>query len=441
MKLRNLFLAGIAAFAMASCSNEVEGVDNGGNDNTEKGAVMQFLFSYGNDNATGPRAYSEGAGLDSEQKFEKALLIGVYTDGATNAFVKTINRSEFAPVSSETDPASDGKYYQSAPFNVTAGTINAYVILNPTAAMSSNLTTAYNDKAATVDQVETALKALQVAAVNDASISDKFIMYGAKSNTELENKKTTAVTVAVNRIVAKMKEETASNKLVYTNITKGDTGKDLSKAVTITLNGYAFTNLTDKSNLVYQSDNKVTSFISESIFDGVTDKSYTYKAMGTVADDKQIDYCFENENTVGAAAGSNITSIIYRATITAEGVNDTELTKGANVYIYNNIVYSYSQLKEAFQGLLLKDEPAIAAYDELGIRQYVAGQCYYRQPISTVTGTTRSNIIKRNNLYKLSVSTVNKIGFPTTIPTTDPTMMLLNLVIMPWTVNDNAFSL
>ena len=46
MKLRNLFLAGIAAFAMASCSNEVEGIDNG--DNGTKDAIMQFGISFAN---------------------------------------------------------------------------------------------------------------------------------------------------------------------------------------------------------------------------------------------------------------------------------------------------------------------------------------------------------------------------------------------------------
>ncbi|WP_455963504.1 Mfa1 family fimbria major subunit [Bacteroides bouchesdurhonensis] len=434
MKLRNLFLAGIAAFAMASCSNEVEGIDNGDNSNAEKNAVMQFRFAYGSNNGTGVRAYTDGAGLDIEQKFQQALLVGVYTEGKANAFVKTIARSEFTPITTTTDPATDGKYYQSTPFSVVAGTINSYVILNPTETMIKDLTTAFNDKAATVTVVETALKKLKVTAVSDAATSDKFIMYGNKANQNLIANATTAVSVSVDRIVAKMKEETT--KVAYENIATGATGGTLDKAVTVTLNGYAFTNLTDQSNLVYQSDSKITSFISASIFDGVTDKTYTYKTMGEVANDKQIDYCFENENVVGDKSGSNITSIIYRATITATGINDTDAN--ANVYIYNNKVYSYAQLQEAFKGLTLADGASIADYEALGIRKYAAGQCYYRKEITT---TGAGNVIKRNNLYKLSVSTVNKIGFPTTIPASDPTMMLLNLEVNPWTVNDNAFDL
>ena len=261
-------------------------------------------------------------------------------------------------------------------------------------------------------------------------------MYGNKANQKLIANATTAVSVSVDRIVAKMKEETT--KVAYENIATGATGGTLDKAVTVTLNGYAFTNLTDQSNLVYQSDSKITSFISASIFDGVTDKTYTYKTMGEVANDKQIDYCFENENVVGDKSGSNITSIIYRATITATDINDTEETKNANVYIYNNNVYSYAALQDAFKGLTLGDEATIDKYEKLGIRKYAAGQCYYRKEITT---TNAGNVIKRNNLYKLSVSTVTKIGFPTTIPATEPTMMLLNLEVNPWTVNDNAFEL
>ena len=436
MKLRNLFLAGIAAFAMASCSNEVEGIDNGGdNSNAEKNAVMQFRFAYGSNNASEVRAYTDGAGLDAEQKFQDALLVGVYSDGKTKAFVKTIKRSEFTPIAATTDPASDGKYYQSTPFNVTAGEINTYVILNPTTAMTTALN-AYNDKSTTVTQVETTLKGLQVTAIADATANDKFIMYGKTLGQTLLEKETTPVSVAVDRIVAKMKEETA--KTVYENITKGATEGDLDTAVTITLNGYAFTNLTDKSNLVYQNDKKVTDFIATSIFDGVTDKAYTYKTMGTVNDESQINYCFENENAVGSHPGSNITSIVYRATITATGINDTEGTKGANVYVYNNKIYNYTQLQAAFKGLTLGDDATITEYDALGIRKYAAGQCYYRKDIMTAGA---EKVIKRNNLYKLKVATVNKIGFPTTIPATDPTMMLLNLEVNPWTINNNAFDL
>lgn len=436
MKLRNLFLASIAAFAMASCSNDIEGIDNGGDSsNAEKNAVMQFRFAYGSNNASGVRAYTDGAGLDAEQKFQNVLLVGVYPSGESNAFVKTITRDQFTPIATTTDPANDGKYYQSTPFEVTAGAINTYVILNPTTAMIDALK-AYNDKSATAKQVEATLKALQVAAVADATANDKFIMYGKTLGKTLVEKETTPVSVTVDRIVAKMKEETAT--VIYENITKGATEGTLSQSVTITLNGYAFTNLTDKSNLVYQNDNKVTTFISESVFDGVTDKAYTYSPMGNPANDKQIDYCFENENTTGDIAGTNITSIIYRATITATDINNTDETKSANVYIYNNKVYNHAQLQAAFKGLTLGDDATIEEYDALGIRKYTEGQCYYRKEITT---TNVGTVIKRNNLYKLSVSTVNKIGFPTTIPATDPTMMLLNLEVNPWTVNDNAFDL
>lgn len=425
MKLRNLFLAGIAVVAMASCSNEVDGIDNGNNGNVEENAVMQFRFSYGNSIV---RAVGE-AGLDSEQKFTSALLVVDYNDGTTPNVVKSIPRTDFTPISTEENPSTNGKYYQSTPFSVASGAVTAYVILNPT----STITSAVNNLDGKTTDVPTVLKGLELAN-GEGATDGSFVMYGDGSET-LRPDQTTPVTVAVNRIVAKMKEETTTT--TFSNIQTGATEGDLDKAVTITLDGYAFTNLTDKSNLVYQNDKKVASFITGSIFDG-TAKTYTYQTIGTVDDNTQINYCFENDNVVGNTEGSNITSIIYRAKITATDINDTEETKNANVYIYNNIVYSYTTLTEAFQGLTLGDDATIAQYEALGIRKYEGGACYYRKPITT---TGAGNVIKRNNVYKLSVSTVNKIGFPTVIPTTDPTMMLLNLEVNPWTVNENAFDL
>lgn len=65
--------------------------------------------------------------------------------------------------------------------------------------------------------------------------------------------------------------------------------------------------------------------------------------------------------------------------------------------------------------------------------------CYYRQPI--YTGAAGNNVIVRNNVYKLAINSVSKLGFPTIIPAADKTMMKLDLIIEEWTVNDNSFDL
>lgn len=430
MKLRSLFLASIAALAMASCSNNEDEVIDKGSINAEKNAFMQFGFSYGN--STNTRAAEDETGLDAEQKFENALLVVAYNNEEANTMVKTIARADFAPME---DPATDGKYYQSLPFNVTAGEVNAYVILNPTEAMSTALN-AFNDKNANPATVEAKLKELQIAAIADATTDSKFVMYGKTLNRTLADKSTTAVTVEVDRIVAKMREISAKTEF---ESDKSATGATLNKKATIKLTDYAFTNLTDKSNLVYQNDNKVSSFITTSLYDGSTvNTGYVFNEMGKPALDKQINYCFENYNIEDpAGSGKNITSVIYKATIVVEGVNDQDQTK--NVYIYNNTIYDYGQLKAAYEGSLgLADNASIADFAKLTIRKYAAGVCYYRKAIVT---TNEGNIIKRNNAYLLEVATVSKIGFPEPTPFDDPTMMRLNLTVKPWTVNENAFDL
>ncbi|WP_297328220.1 Mfa1 family fimbria major subunit [uncultured Bacteroides sp.] len=432
MKLRSLFLAALAATAMVSCTNENDPIDEG--KQVEKNAMMQFRVSFGSlastrvDETNGTTTGSKEAGLDLEQKFSEALLIAAYEGGATPVIVKEIPRGQFAPV---TDPnTADGKYYQSAPFEVTAGTVKAYVVLNPgelsTATLTGNKTPA---------EVETALKALQLTTLPAQEYS--FVMYGAAAEaTVLADKTTTAVTVAVDRVVAKLKEETPNDK---TSATVGQNfdGAALADSVTVSLQGYEFTNLTDKSHLVYQASPMVSTFVSGSVFDGVTVPSFGYaKTLGAPSATDQITYCWENDNAETTAdKGDKITSIIYKGQITVAG---TGHSAGENVYVYNNKAYNFAELHAELPGLVLTDDSTIVQFDAIGIFKYKSGFCYYRRPI--LTGDELKKI-SRNNVYKLSVTAINTIGFPTPIPPAKKTMLQLNIEVNEWTVNMNAFEL
>lgn len=432
MKLRSLFLAALAATAMVSCTNENDPIDEG--KQVEKNAMMQFRVSFGSlastrvDETNGTTTGSKEAGLDLEQKFSEALLIAAYEGGATPVILKTIPRGQFAPV---TDPnTTDGKYYQSAPFEVTAGTVKAYVVLNPGALSTATLT---GNKTPT--QVETALKALQLTTLPAQEHS--FVMYGAAAAaTVLADKTTTAVTVAVDRVVAKLKEETPNDK---TSATVGQNfdGADLVAEVNVSLKGYEFTNLTDKSHLVYQATPVVSDFVSGSVFDGVTVPSFGYtKTLGAPSATTQITYCWENDNVETTAdKGDKITSIIYKGQITVAG---TGHSAGENVYVYNNKAYNFAELHAELPGLALTDTSTIAEFDAIGIFKYESGLCYYRRPI--LTGNEQKKI-SRNNVYKLSVTTINTIGFPTPIPPAKNTMLQLYIEVNEWTVNMNAFEL
>lgn len=141
MKLKSLFLASLAAMAMVSCSNDNDPINADGG-NGEKNAVMQFRIGFSNstttraDETNGANGGQE-AGLDKEQKFANALLIAAYENGTNEVIVKTITREEFTPTN---DPSSNGKYYQSTPFQVPSGKVKAYVILNPTGISTTGIT-------------------------------------------------------------------------------------------------------------------------------------------------------------------------------------------------------------------------------------------------------------------------------------------------------------
>lgn len=432
MKLRSLFLAALAATAMVSCTNENDPIDEG--KQVEKNAMMQFRVSFGSlastrvNETNGTATSDKEAGLDLEQKFSEALLIAAYEGSATPVIVKKIPREQFSPA---TDPnTADGKYYQSAPFEVTAGTVKAYVVLNPgalsTEAFTGNMTP---------DQVETALKALQLTTL--PALKNSFVMYGAAAaTTTLADKTTTAVTVAVDRVVAKLKEETPNDKTSAT-VSKNFDDVALAASVTVTLQGYEFTNLTDKSHLVYQASPKVSTFVSSSVFDGVTVPSFGYaKTLGAPSATDQITYCWENDNVETTAdKGDKITSIIYKGQIKVAGTGHSD---GENVYVYNNKAYNFTELHAELPGLVLTDASTIAEFDAIGIFKYESGFCYYRRPI--LTGDEQKKI-SRNNVYKLSVKNINTIGFPTPIPPAKKTMLQLYIEVNEWTVNMNAFEL
>lgn len=427
MKLKSLFLASLAAMAMVSCSNEDDQIVN--NEPVNENALMQFGFSYLGTSTT--RADVE-TGLTTEQKFADVVLVLAY-DNTTKA-VK-IARANFTPVD---NVASDGKYYQSAPITVPEGDADVYAILN--AGENENALLALNENATGKTAIKNAIEALKSTAIAKATIADQFVMYGASKASMIKNQ-TTPVPVQVSRIVAKMKEDTKD--LSY-EVQKSATGANLDKKITVSLAGYTFTNLTDQSNLVPGLTN-ITTYLEATVYPNNLEKygKYAYLELkDTPNENIRITYCFENMNAeTSGIDGSKITSIIYKAEMVATGID-----AGQDIYIYNNTVYKYSELKNVVPGwdqLGFNEKTEIEAYEAQGIRKYEGGVCYYRQVIRSgnVGSTLGKAEIYRNNVYKLKVTDIAKIGFPTPDHKEDMTMMRLNLEVLPWTVNQNDFEL
>ena len=67
------------------------------------------------------------------------------------------------------------------------------------------------------------------------------------------------------------------------------------------------------------------------------------------------------------------------------------------------------------------------------IKMYEGGKCYYKADI--YTNTTTNKTIIRNNVYKLNVSSITKLGDPTPTPTPDAASLMLKVKVLPWTIN------
>lgn len=410
MKVRNLLLAGLAVAAMTACSNENdEIVDNGQVQGTEN-ALIRLGISY----PTVTRATGDTEdGLAEEQSFETAKVI-------VNGDVHTYARQDF------TVDEKDKTLYLKDGIPVAAGNVDVYVILN----LKEDITTS------------TGLTTLTASANYDVSSLDGLIDYIAKEGkflmsnaggtaakgTVLAGKEAT-VKVNVERAAAKLMEQ--SKKEAFTNIAS-DTYK--GENLNITLNSYSFVNLQKDTYVLanatpiasnffqpYDANNATWGYATKAIFGNIQEENPTAT--------ENITYCLENKDA------ANNTCVVYEAVATWGDAQP------ATFYVTSeNVVYKdFSSLYEKFGNMLdasqLTADSKAADFRAAGvpIKMYEGGKCYYKADI--YTNTTGNKTIVRNNVYKLNVSNITKLGDPTPTPTPDAASLTLEVKVLPWTIN------
>ena len=92
-------------------------------------------------------------------------------------------------------------------------------------------------------------------------------------------------------------------------------------------------------------------------------------------------------------------------------------------------------------GNLPETEPANEAdLEGYEIEKYTNGVCYYDAPIQHVG---KNCTIERNNWYKLTVTTIDDLGWPGELPPppTAPTKLIVTAQIQPWTIHNNNIGL
>ena len=86
MKLRSLFLAGLAAMAMVSCSNEDDQIIDNGGVKLEENARMQFSIAFPTANSTRALDENDANGLTTEQNVKSIQLILKYEDNSLTSW-------------------------------------------------------------------------------------------------------------------------------------------------------------------------------------------------------------------------------------------------------------------------------------------------------------------------------------------------------------------
>lgn len=427
MKLRSLFLASLAALAMVSCSNENDPAIDGGEANVEKKALLELGFAF--PKTTETRATTE-AGLATEYEFEKIAIIMDYTapideSGATRV-VEILDRDAFSPATAAANSENIVIYTKQA-IKVASGTATIRAIVNPDkTAAELKAIASYADMK--LEPTYAALNALTAAGMPAAN--NNFMMTNAAAGIDKEFKEntTTNVQIPVTRVVAKLME--TSTKTVFTEIPTDLTSAttDQIESLNIELKKATYVNLAKTSSVFPAVAPIATTWLNEYPVDWANLPSSDGKFEYMTLTGNNIHYCFENGQ-------SSSTGIIYEAEATW---NDKP---AQTFYIAAGKLYlTYEALAADFRNCPKEDASAQVFHNAL-IRKYENGKCYYYKAINTTTETATVPEIRRNNVYKISVSSVLKIGNPTIIIEDDETLMNLSIAVDPWTVNDNAFEL
>ena len=305
---------------------------------------------------------------------------------------------------------------------VSAGEASIYVILN----LQGEPTTPYASMTASANYVST-LDGLTGYVAKPGA----FLMSNEKGEVKTVTVKAGEVAIAqinVERAAAKLVEQ--SKTTAFENITPGIYGKELN----ITLKQYSFVNL-QKDTYVLANTTPIASNFFQAYDAAKATWDYVSKdIVGNVQEstpdaNSNITYCLENKD-------ANNTRVVYEAVATWG-----EEIEAATFYVTseNEVYTSFESLAAKFgnmltaNGLTIESKAADFRAAGVPIKMYEDGKCYYTADIYTNTASNKT--IVRNNVYKLNVSSITKLGEPTPTPTPDPASLNIEVKVLPWTIN------
>lgn len=280
--------------------------------------------------------------------------------------------------------------------------------------------------------------------------------------------------IKIERLTARIDEPT-SNATKIKAYTKSDATAAEKKAMedavekvkSVTMTGYAISNLANKSYIMQHWTGETLNIPS-----GITYYQPT-KDFGTAtklengdfftkatAPNAHVDYVFENNSSTDA------TAMYFEYTVTLEDTTGADFPKDGTFYRYNNVIYksfadiytAYHDVKGLFNGKTAKEmkELLTAAKNDKGVESkldefrkayqievFNCGKTYYKQIIKD-NNIGYDNAIQRNSIYRLKVNNIFNVGaqVPNGTPDKEGLFYLdVTVSVNPWVLNTQEVEL
>ena len=283
--------------------------------------------------------------------------------------------------------------------------------------------------------------------------------------------------IKIERLTARIDEPTSNATKIkaYTKSDATDAEKKamedaVSKVDSVTMTGYAISNLANKSYIMQNWTGETLNIPS-----GITYHQPT-KDFGTAtklengdfftkatASNAHVDYVFENNSSTDA------TAMYFEYKVTLEDMTGADFPEDGTFYRYNNVIYksfediykAYNDVKGLFGGKTAKEmkDLLIAAKDSKDgkdveskldefrkayqIEVFNCGKTYYKQIIKD-NNIGYDNAIQRNSIYRLKVNNIFNVGaqVPNGTPDKEGLFYLdVTVSVNPWVLNTQEVEL
>lgn len=282
--------------------------------------------------------------------------------------------------------------------------------------------------------------------------------------------------IKIERLTARIDEPTSNATKIkaYTKSDATDAEKKamedaVKKVKSVTMTGYAISNLANKSYIMQNWTGKTLNIPSGITYYQPTTEFGTTTLLQNgnfftkaTAPNAHVDYVFENNSSTAA------TAMYFEYTVTLEDMKDADFNDGT-FYRYNNVIYksfediykAYNDVKGLFGGKTAKEMKDLltAAKDSKDgkdveskldefrktyqIEVFNCGKTYYKQIIKD-NNIGYANAIQRNSIYRLKVNNIFNVGaqVPNGTPDKEGLFYLdITVSVNPWVLNNQEVEL